>query len=70
VETDQPPRAQPLEAPARPPGWAARLTERARTSPYYPALSHPVLRRLASALGTIVLGLIITAVLAARRRAS
>ena len=34
----------------------ARLTERARTSPYYPALSHPVLRRVlpgaaASALG-------------------
>jgi hypothetical protein len=27
-------------------GWMARLTERARTSPYYPALSHPVLRRI------------------------
>jgi hypothetical protein len=53
VATDQQPR---LGAPARPPGWAARLTERARTSPYYPALIHPVLRRVlpgaaASALG-------------------
>jgi MFS transporter, DHA3 family, macrolide efflux protein len=56
VETDQRPGPELLEAPARPPGWAARLTERARTSPYYPALSHPVLRRVlpgaaASALG-------------------
>jgi MFS family permease len=53
VATDQ--RPQP-GAPARPPSWTARLTERARTSPYYPALSHPVLRRVlpgaaASALG-------------------
>ncbi len=53
VETDQ--RAEP-EAQARRSAWTARLTERARASPYYPALSHPVLRRLlpgtaASALG-------------------
>ena len=51
----------------------ARLTERARTSPYYPALSHPVLRRVlpgaaASALATVALGLITAAILAARRR--
>jgi len=56
VETDQRPGPELLDAPARPPGWAARLTERARTSPYYPALIHPVLRRVlpgaaASALG-------------------
>jgi len=56
VETDQRPRLEPSAAPAPPPGWAARLTGRARTSPYYPALSHPVLRRVlpgaaASALG-------------------
>jgi MFS transporter, DHA3 family, macrolide efflux protein len=56
VETGQRPGPELVEAPARPPGWAARLTERARTSPYYPALSHPVLRRIlpgaaASALG-------------------
>jgi MFS transporter, DHA3 family, macrolide efflux protein len=53
VETDQ--RAEP-EAQARPSAWTARLAERARASAYYPALSHPVLRRLlpgtaASALG-------------------
>ena len=56
VETDQRPRLEPSAAPAPPPGWVARLTGRARTSPYYPALSHPVLRRVlpgaaASALG-------------------
>ena len=50
------PGPEPPGAPARPPGWAARLTGRVRTSPYYPALSHPVLRRVlpgaaASALG-------------------
>jgi MFS family permease len=53
VETDQ--RAEP-EAQARRSAWTARLAERARASAYYPALSHPVLRRLlpgtaASALG-------------------
>ncbi len=53
VETDQ--RAEP-ETQARPSAWTARLAERARASAYYPALSHPVLRRLlpgtaASALG-------------------
>jgi MFS family permease len=53
VETDQ--RAAP-EAQARRSAWTARLAERARASAYYPALSHPVLRRLlpgtaASALG-------------------
>jgi MFS transporter, DHA3 family, macrolide efflux protein len=56
VATDQRPGPELLQASARPPGWAARLTERARTSPYYPALTHPVLRRVlpgaaASALG-------------------
>jgi len=61
VETAQPPRAQPPEAQppeavARPPGWAARLTERARTSLYYPALSHPVLRRILPATAASALG--------------
>jgi MFS transporter, DHA3 family, macrolide efflux protein len=56
VEADQLPWPDLFEAPARPSGWAARLTERVRASPYYPALSHPVLRRVlpgaaASALG-------------------
>ncbi len=51
------PLTQPLEArrPRRP-GWAARLTERARTSPYYPALSHPVLRRILPATAASALG--------------
>jgi MFS transporter, DHA3 family, macrolide efflux protein len=56
VQTGQPPRAQPPEAPARPPGWTARLTERARTSPYYPAVSHPVLRRILPATAASALG--------------
>jgi MFS transporter, DHA3 family, macrolide efflux protein len=56
VQTGQPPRAQPLEAPARPPGRTARLTERARTSPYYPAVSHPVLRRILPATAASALG--------------
>jgi MFS transporter, DHA3 family, macrolide efflux protein len=70
VETGQPLRAQPPEAPARPPeaparppeaparppGWTARLTERARTSPYYPAASHPVLRRILPATAASALG--------------
>jgi DHA3 family macrolide efflux protein-like MFS transporter len=56
VETGQQPPARPLEAAGRSAGWTARLTARVRTSPYYPALSHPVLRRIlpgtaASALG-------------------
>lgn len=37
-------------------GWTARLTERARTSPYYPALSHPVLRRILPATAASALG--------------
>ena len=56
MQTGQPPRAQPLEAPARPPGRTARLTERARTSPYYPAVSHPVLRRILPATAASALG--------------
>jgi len=56
VETGQPPRVQPPEAPARPPGRTARLTERARTSPYYPAVSHPVLRRILPATAASALG--------------
>ena len=36
--------------------WAARLTERTRTSPYYPALSHPVLRRILPATAASALG--------------
>ena len=56
METGQPPRVQPPEAPARPPGRTARLTERARTSPYYPAVSHPVLRRILPATAASALG--------------
>ena len=37
-------------------GWAPRLTERARTSPYYPAISHPVLRRILPATAASALG--------------
>ncbi len=53
MQTDQ--RAEPGVQASRS-AWTARLAERARASPYYPALSHPVLRRLlpgtaASALG-------------------
>jgi MFS transporter, DHA3 family, macrolide efflux protein len=52
VETDQRPEPGLLATPGR----VAGLTARLRTSPYYPALSHPVLRRVlpgaaASALG-------------------
>jgi hypothetical protein len=38
-------------------GWPARLAGRARSSPYYPALSHPVPRRvLPGAAGCRCLG--------------
>jgi MFS transporter, DHA3 family, macrolide efflux protein len=52
VKTDQRPEPGLLATPGR----VAGLTARLRTSPYYPALSHPVLRRVlpgaaASALG-------------------
>jgi MFS transporter, DHA3 family, macrolide efflux protein len=52
VETEQRPRPGLLETPARVPRLAARF----QASPYYPALRHPVLRRVlpgaaASALG-------------------
>jgi len=36
--------------------WTARWTERARGSPYYPALTHPVIRRLLPGLATSALG--------------
>jgi len=55
VETDQRPLAPEPAAGTRR-GWAARLTERARTSPYYPALSHPVLRRILPATAASALG--------------
>ena len=50
------PRPDAPAAPAPPAGRAAWLAGRTRSSPYYPALSHPVLRRVlpgaaASALG-------------------
>ena len=57
MDTDQlHPRPDAPVAPAPPAGRVARLAGRARSSPYYPALSHPVLRRVlpgaaASALG-------------------
>jgi DHA3 family macrolide efflux protein-like MFS transporter len=55
VETGQRPRPREPAGPARY-SWAARLTERARTSPYYPALSHPVLRRILPATAASALG--------------
>ena len=55
METGQRPLAQE-PAPRARRGWAARLTERARTSPYYPALSHPVLRRILPATAASALG--------------
>ena len=55
VETEQRPLTPEPAARARR-GWAARLTERARTSPYYPALSHPVLRRILPATAASALG--------------
>lgn len=54
MATDQRPRPEPPGVP--PPGWAARLIGRARTSPYYPALSHPVLRRILPATAASALG--------------
>ena len=38
------------------PGLASRLAERARASPYYPALSHPVLRRVLPGAALSALG--------------
>jgi DHA3 family macrolide efflux protein-like MFS transporter len=55
VETGQRPLAPEPATRARR-GWAVRLTERARTSPYYPALSHPVLRRILPATAASALG--------------
>ena len=55
METGQRPLAQE-PAPRARRGWAARLTERARTSPYYPALGHPVLRRILPATAASALG--------------
>ena len=55
METDQRLLAPEPAARARP-GRAARLTERARASPYYPALSHPVLRRILPATAASALG--------------
>ena len=55
METEQ--RPLPPETAARERlAWAARLTERARTSPYYPAISHPVLRRILPATAASALG--------------
>ena len=57
VDADQlRPQLDEVQAPARSSGWACQLASRVRSSPYYPALSHPVLRRIlpgatASALG-------------------
>jgi MFS family permease len=57
VDADQlRPQLDEVQAPAPSSGWACQLARRVRSSPYYPALSHPVLRRIlpgatASALG-------------------
>ena len=50
------PQPDEVQAPAPSSGWAFQLARRVRSSLYYPALSHPVLRRIlpgatASALG-------------------
>jgi MFS transporter, DHA3 family, macrolide efflux protein len=50
------PQLDEVQAPAPSSGWAFQLARRVRSSPYYPALSHPVLRRIlpgatASAMG-------------------
>jgi DHA3 family macrolide efflux protein-like MFS transporter len=55
VETEQRP-LPPEPATRERLGWAARLTERGRTSPYYPAISHPVLRRILPATAASALG--------------
>jgi MFS family permease len=55
VATGQRPRSHQPAARARL-SWAARLTGRARTSPYYPPLSHPVLRRILPATAASALG--------------
>jgi MFS transporter, DHA3 family, macrolide efflux protein len=55
VETGQRP-VTPEPAPRARLAWAARLTGRVRTSPYYPALSHPVLRRILPATAASALG--------------
>ena len=55
VETEQRP-LPPEPATRERLGWAARLTERGRTSPYYPAISHPVLRRILPARAAPALG--------------
>jgi hypothetical protein len=55
VETDQRPLSPEPAACARL-TWAARLTEHVRASPYYPAISHPVLRRILPATAASALG--------------
>jgi hypothetical protein len=56
-------------APIYDPLVTTRWAERARSSPYYPALSHPVFRKVLPALATIALGLVTVAALVLGRRA-
>ena len=55
METGQRPLTPEPAARARL-AWGARLAGRVRTSPYYPALSHPVLRRILPATAASALG--------------
>ncbi|HEY6312590.1 MAG TPA: hypothetical protein VIY52_17550 [Streptosporangiaceae bacterium] len=46
MDIDQRAASERREQQSSSSGWAPRLTGRVRALPYYPALSHPVLRRV------------------------
>jgi DHA3 family macrolide efflux protein-like MFS transporter len=48
--------AAPDQAGRPAPGWASHLTERARSSPYYPTVRHPVFRRVLPGAALSALG--------------
>jgi hypothetical protein len=56
VDADQRARPRSLAEQAGPASWASRLAGRARTSPYYPALAHPLLRRVLPGAAMSALG--------------
>jgi hypothetical protein len=56
VNADQRAGPRSLAEQARPAGWVSRLAGRVRTSPYYPALAHPLLRRVLPGAAMSALG--------------
>ena len=56
MDADQRARSRSLAEQARPVGRPSRLAGRVRTSPYYPALAHPLLRRVLPGVSMSALG--------------